>query len=234
MQIYAQLYCLNSLLLAEVCIQKRWSRVVNTLSGEHSFLSGFHLFGRRDFPRQSFGIKCWCATLDLGFELLLVWLLEVNVWTVEDYVIHLWVLFYTLHLFACMFWHLKQISPVPASRGQSPDLSSSNASHNPHSHNFTVIIPTALVSSIIGMLFHSFINLCPVMRGGRAHKRPQLPGFTSLLSSFLFSRLSFLSSHLSFLTCHLSLSFVLFFSSLSLFNFTIVYCPVMWERQEAE
>jgi len=201
MQIYAQLYCLNSLLLAEVCIQNRWWRVVNTPSGEHTFLSGFHLFGRRDFP-----IKCWCATLDLGFELLLVWLLEVNVWTVRNYVSHLWVLFYTLHLFACMFWHLKQMSSVPASRGQSPDLSFSNASHNPHSHNFTVIITTALVSSIIGLLFHSFINLWPVMRGGRAHKWPQLPGFTSLLS-FVFSRLSFLlSSHLSFLTCHLSLS----------------------------
>jgi len=179
MQIYAQLYCLNSLLLAEVCIQNRWWRVVNTPSGEHTFLSGFHLFGRRDFP-----IKCWCATLDLGFELLLVWLLEVNVWTVRNYVSHLWVLFYTLHLFACMFWHLKQMSSVPASRGQSPDLSFSNASHNPHSHNFTVIITTALVSSIIGMLFHSFINLWPVMRGGRAHKWPQLPGFTSLLSLF--------------------------------------------------
>lgn len=68
MQIYAQLYCLNSLLLAEVCVQNWWSRVVNTPSCEHSFLSGFNLFGCRDFPRQSFEIKCWFATLDLGFE----------------------------------------------------------------------------------------------------------------------------------------------------------------------
>lgn len=130
-----------------------------------------------------------------------------------------------------MFWHLKQMSPV---QGQIPDLSSSTAPHDPFT--FTAIIPTALVSSIIGMLFHSFINLWPVMWGGRAHKWPQIASFTSLLCpfSFVFSRLSvLLFSHLSFLTFHLSLSFVLFLA-LSLFNFAIVYCPVMWERQEAE
>lgn len=166
-----------------------------------------------------------------------VWvcLLEVNLWIVMNYVINLWVLIYTLHLFAWMFW-----MHVQASRGQSPDLSSTNASHDPHSHQFTVIIPTALVSSINVMRFHSFINLWPVMWGGRAHKLPLLASFTPLHCpfSFVLSRLSFfLFSHLSFLTCHLLLSFVLFLAlclSLSLFNFAIVYCPVMWERQEAE
>lgn len=233
MQIYAQLYCLNSLLLAEVCVQNWWSRVVNTPSREHSFLRGF-IWLQRFSTAVIWNKMLVCHT----WFRVWVCLLKVNVWFVGNYVINLWVLFYTLHLFACMFWHL--LSPVQASRGQSPDLSSSNASHDPHSHQFTVIIPTALVSSIIGMLFHSFINLWPVMWGGRAHKRPRLAGFTSLLCpfSFVLSRLSFLLFfHLSFLTCHLSLSFVLFLalcSSLSLFNFAIVYCPVMWERQEAE
>lgn len=131
--------------------------------------------------------------------------------SVWNCIIHLWPLLYPLHLFALLFWHLKQSSPVQGKTLtfplQLPHMTPSLYADHPSQFCYWDAFP----------FIHQPLA-CDV--GWQGAKWSQIPGFTSLLFpfSFVFSRLSFLLfSNLSFLTCHLSLSFVLFLAlSLSL------------------